>query len=312
MNSFDDYVFVGTVCTEASEHDICSLRSCCSSIRKSVTDITNNFFLIGKALCHISDNKLYAVLGYSSISAFAKSEFGFSKVSTSRFVKVYRRFFPNCDYSSFSLCAFSFRQLVELAGFSDDEIINSGVTPDVSVRSIKSFVSDAIGTNVKNSGFHVETSSYNSVTFDDSIHVDMSDSLETLHSDYKKDYDTITKLTCVVDSTGNSVSEIDTDIRHTGTITYIAPDADSDCDECSSELVYTSLNSNLTQLSKNKLITMVQNLNAENASLKSTIAELVAENSNLRDLLFTKNQHIDSSESHVLLDFNQLTFANLD
>ena len=105
-------------------------------IKASLALAANNFFEIGYFLNQIKDKELYRQDGYKDIWEFAKTEYGLSMSSASRFMAIHKKFsLCGTDKMAVEYANYGPSKLQEMLTMSEDEL--EQVTPDMTVKEIR-------------------------------------------------------------------------------------------------------------------------------------------------------------------------------
>lgn len=115
---------------------------CKTEIKESLTGIVKSFVKIGWQLTRINASKAYTLDGYSSITEFAKAEYGMNPDGVSRFMKVYERYSIPGDTPELQeqYKDFKFAQLSEMLQLpvEDQQMITADTKRD-DIRELKKF-----------------------------------------------------------------------------------------------------------------------------------------------------------------------------
>lgn len=114
-----------------------SLEDAKTFIKVNITSAARSFIAIGYYLKHIRDNELFLEDGHATIWEFAQKEFGLSKSTASRYMKMNDRFSKNGNsplvgdkYKDFEKS-----KLQEMLSLTDEQL--EQVTPDMKVKQIR-------------------------------------------------------------------------------------------------------------------------------------------------------------------------------
>jgi len=115
---------------------------CKTEIKENLTGIVKSFVKIGWQLTRINASKAYTLDGYSSITEFAKAEYGMNPDGVSRFMKVYERYSIPGDTPELQeqYKDFKFAQLSEMLQLpvEDQQMITADTKRD-DIRELKKF-----------------------------------------------------------------------------------------------------------------------------------------------------------------------------
>lgn len=107
-----------------------------AGIRSHLEDAAEDFFMVGYFLRQISENALFTEDGYKSIWDFAKSEYGLSTSSASRFMAINVRFsIDGGEHMAEKYIGMGVSKLQEMLGLPDEEL--EKVTQETTVREIR-------------------------------------------------------------------------------------------------------------------------------------------------------------------------------
>lgn len=105
-------------------------------IRSHLNSAAEDFFMVGYFLRQISEGMLYAEDGYKNIWDFAKSEYGLSTSSASRFMAINARFsIDGGEHMAEKYIGMGVSKLQEMLGLPDEEL--EKVTQETTVREIR-------------------------------------------------------------------------------------------------------------------------------------------------------------------------------
>lgn len=115
---------------------------CKTEIKENLSGIVKGFVKIGWQLTRIGVSKAYTMDGYSSITEFAKAEYGMTPDGVSRFMNVYERYSVPGDTPELreQYRDFKFAQLSEMLQLStEDQQIITADTKREDIRELKKF-----------------------------------------------------------------------------------------------------------------------------------------------------------------------------
>ena len=108
-------------------------------IKFNMQQAADAFINIGYYLRYIRDNRMYQEAGYIDIWEYGKSEFNLSKSSISRYMAINERFsqFGYSTMISENYKEYGYSKLQELLTMTDEEIVESGITPTTTIAKIR-------------------------------------------------------------------------------------------------------------------------------------------------------------------------------
>lgn len=114
-----------------------SLEDAKAFIKANIMSAARNFNAVGYYLKHIRDNELFREEGYATIGEFAQVEFGISKSTASRYMKMNDRFSKdgNSPFLDEKYKSFDKSKLQEMLLLTDEQL--EQVTPDMKVQQIR-------------------------------------------------------------------------------------------------------------------------------------------------------------------------------
>ncbi len=109
-----------------------------NDIKSYSKDIVENYLKLGKSLKNIKDDKLYELVGYTSVYEFSEKELNFSQTVTKNLIAVYEKF-ADKERSSAVLKKeyenFNYTQLVELVPVDENEL--NDYNPEMTTKEIR-------------------------------------------------------------------------------------------------------------------------------------------------------------------------------
>ena len=113
-----------------------------ANIRTRLDTAAQDFFMIGYYLRKINDNALFAEDGYKTIWEFAKSEYGLSTSSASRFMAINARFsVDDGEHMAQKYIGMGVSKLQEMLGLPDEAL--EQITKETTVREIRAMKTQA-------------------------------------------------------------------------------------------------------------------------------------------------------------------------